>query len=295
FIEHLTDFDSTASYLSSYLRRKLAQARLFLSKPDVEQSRHNPSPDSSDDDTTLAQLVTWIPKVWKYLNRLSSTQSQHACPAIFGLRIFLACPIDVAASKHWFTDLWNNLFIPFLFKTRSADDAVGPPDTHGIRLSDSFDWIMATWPWPREKSEVLSAVGKGVNEVTKTDESFWTLPPASPTPSAQKHNMATPNRIALAQNRTSQDSGIISDGYLNMYGVNLERRSSKGSDGADRFSVDPNDGCHTPCASSPAPSLHSPPQSCRGCKTPEPRQNQSPCLAKRNQMPVCVGSTNSST
>ncbi|TPP56920.1 hypothetical protein FGIG_03483 [Fasciola gigantica] len=294
FIEHLTDFDSTASYLSSYLRRKLAQARLFLPKPCSEQSTSGSSLDNSDDDTTLTQLVTWIPKVWKHLNRLSSAQFQHACPAIFGLRIFLACPIDVAASKHWFTDLWNNLFIPFLFKTRSTDEIVHASDTHGIRLSDSFDWIMATWPWPREKSDTMSSsVGRGVTEMSKTEESFWTLPPASPTPSAQKHSTAVSNRIALAQNRTSQDSGIISDGYLNMYGTNLDKQLSKESGGVDRFSGEPSESCSTPCAVLPPTLLHSLPQNSRGCKTPDPNQTQSPCLGKRNQRPEFIGNTSS--
>ncbi|KAF7259073.1 hypothetical protein EG68_03663 [Paragonimus skrjabini miyazakii] len=212
-LEHLSDIDDTTEFLACYLRRKLVQTRLAeLNNTEVQVQLGG----LVHDQQILTQLISWIPKVWKYLNRLFLPSLQTQCPTVISLRVFLSCPIDVRASRKWFTDLWNNLFIPFLFRARSTEQML---QSQSMALSASLDWIMATWPWPRATTDLMLQTPYMSHSSTNPLHSPTVEgSPSSPsdcclnTFGVPKSNSTIQKQRGL-ENRSSLDSGIVPDGY----------------------------------------------------------------------------------
>lgn len=207
-IDHLKELDPTASFLERYLRRKLVHSRVLSEFPS-----ENTVNSVNNDDLILTHLVSWLPKVWKHVNK-SSALGIDQYPASFGLRAFLACPLDVASAKRWFTDLWNNLFVPFIFKTRPEGHM---KNSTTMNLNESFDWIAATWPWPNStatsitpnqpsREQTYSPVDV-ISMSSLNDLSTMSLFSFGGTPSIPINGSQT----NMFNNRTSVDSGIILD------------------------------------------------------------------------------------
>ncbi|KAF8566813.1 hypothetical protein P879_03160 [Paragonimus westermani] len=242
-LEHLSDIDETTEFLACYLRRKLVQTRLAeLNGAEVQTQLGG----LVHDQQILTQLISWIPKVWKYLNCLFLSSLQTQCPTVISLRVFLSCPIDVRASRKWFTDLWNNLFIPFLFRARSTEQML---QSQSMALSASLDWIMATWPWPRATTEL--ALQTPYISHHSTDPLHSPVVEGSPnSPSdcclktfgVPKSNSTVQKQRGL-ENRSSLDSGIVPDGYsttnvsVSASSLQCETQSSTGSDLSKRLTV----------------------------------------------------------
>ncbi|KAF5399596.1 hypothetical protein PHET_07217 [Paragonimus heterotremus] len=215
-LNHLSDIDDTTEFLACYLRRKLVQTRLAeLNNTEVQMQLGG----RVHDQQILTQLISWIPKVWKYLNRLFLSSLQTQCPTVISLRVFLSCPIDVRASRKWFTDLWNNLFIPFLFRARSTEQML---QSQSMALSASLDWIMATWPWPRATTDLMLQTPYMSHSSTNPLHSLAVEgSPSSPsdcclnTFGVPKSNPTVQKQRGL-ENRSSLDSGIVPDGYSTM-------------------------------------------------------------------------------
>ncbi|KAA3676211.1 uncharacterized protein DEA37_0006465 [Paragonimus westermani] len=228
-LEHLSDIDDTTEFLACYLRRKLVQTRLAeLNDAEVQMQLGG----LVHDQQILTQLISWIPK----------TQ----CPTVISLRVFLSCPLDVRASRKWFTDLWNNLFIPFLFRARSTEQML---QSQSMALSASLDWIMATWPWPRATTEL--ALQTPYISHHSTDPLHSPVVEGSPnSPSdcclktfgVHKSNSTVQKQRGL-ENRSSLDSGIVPDGYsttnvsVSASSLQCETQSSTGSDLSKRLTV----------------------------------------------------------
>ncbi|KAG5443909.1 Neuron navigator 1 [Clonorchis sinensis] len=241
-VQHLTDLDTTTNFLGCYLRRKLAQTRLF-----EETTPNTCTAASSHEDQALTHLVNWIPKVWNHLNRLFTTPQQKQRSTLFGLRVFLTCPMDLQSSQNWFTDLWNNLFIPFLFRTRSTDQMLCTSTTS--TLSASFDWIMATWPWSHAQPDDLTVTGAAEKNLTEPVHLGENPTPTSAQTSfplvtfgAPKSPQAPVQRQRTLKNRSSLDSGIVPDGYAAVSAActtqpPFESRLSVGSEISDRITV----------------------------------------------------------
>ncbi|CAL8075111.1 unnamed protein product [Calicophoron daubneyi] len=198
-VDHLVDLDSSSEFLGRFLRRKLAQARMFeeADAPGAETAQR-------EENNTLVQLVNWIPKVWKHINQLANLHQKQS-PTVFGLKVFLACPIGVDSSKNWFMDLWNNLFVPFLFKARTSDAKV--MESFSATLAESFDWIVATWPWPRTISDALLQSTDSTPTIESSTYSLLSL--TAPKILGGRND---------SHNRTSLDSGIMSDGLPSLGG-----------------------------------------------------------------------------
>ena len=85
-------------FLGRYLRRKLVEYEIS------HNARNN----------DLIKMVDWMPKVWLHLNKFLETHSSS--DVTIGPRLFLSCPIDLAGSQVWFTDLWNYSIVPYLLE-----------------------------------------------------------------------------------------------------------------------------------------------------------------------------------
>ncbi|XP_064595534.1 neuron navigator 2-like [Liolophura sinensis] len=61
-----------------------------------------------------------------------------------GPRLFLYCPMDIAGSQVWFTDLWNYSIIPCLLEAVREGLQM-----YGKRApwEDPADWVIETYPW----------------------------------------------------------------------------------------------------------------------------------------------------
>ncbi|KAF6778560.1 hypothetical protein AHF37_02035 [Paragonimus kellicotti] len=242
-LEHLSDIDDTTEFLACYLRRKLVQTRLAeLNNTEF----HMQLTGLVHDQQILTQLISWIPKVWKYLNRLFLSSLQTQCPTVISLRVFLSCPIDVRASRKWFTDLWNNLFIPFLFRARSTEQML---QSQSMALSASLDWIMATWPWPRATTDLMLQTPYMSHSITNPLHS----PVVEGSPSSPSdcflNTFGVPKSNSTAQkhrgleNRSSLDSGIVPDGYpttnvsVGASNLHCEAQPFTGPDLSERLTV----------------------------------------------------------
>ncbi|XP_070542074.1 neuron navigator 2-like isoform X3 [Ptychodera flava] len=113
-------------FLGRYLRRKLVET-------EVQTSNRN---------NDLNKIIEWMPKVWQHLNKFLETH--NSSDVTIGPRLFLSCPIDLAGSQVWFTDLWNYSIVPYLL------DAV----REGLQMygrkaqwEDPAEWVIDSYPW----------------------------------------------------------------------------------------------------------------------------------------------------
>ncbi|XP_062586338.1 neuron navigator 3-like isoform X4 [Saccostrea cucullata] len=119
-------------FLGRYLRRKLVEAEVRTG------IRNN----------DLNKIIDWVPKVWLHLNKFLETHSSS--DVTIGPRLFLSCPMEIAGSKVWFTDLWNYSIVPYLLEAVREGLQV-----YGKRApwEDPTDWVLESYPWATAKDE----------------------------------------------------------------------------------------------------------------------------------------------
>ncbi|CAG5097297.1 Similar to sick: Protein sickie (Drosophila melanogaster) [Cotesia congregata] len=122
-------------FLGRYLRRKLLEHELR------EEGCRN---------AEMAAVVEWLPRVWLHLNKFLETHSSS--DVTIGPRLFLSCPMQVAGSQVWFTDLWNYTVMPYLTEavreglTLYGRRASGNGNTDG-GWEDPTQFIVSSYPW----------------------------------------------------------------------------------------------------------------------------------------------------
>ncbi|KAG8200466.1 hypothetical protein JTE90_000546 [Oedothorax gibbosus] len=114
-------------FLGRYLKRKLVEE-------EVRGGTRN---------TEIAKVIDWMPKVWHHLNKYLETYSSS--DVTIGPRLFLSCPVDLASSQVWFTDLWNYSIIPYVLEAvREGLQLYG----RRAPWEDPAEWVYETYPWP---------------------------------------------------------------------------------------------------------------------------------------------------
>ncbi|KAG7209342.1 hypothetical protein KM043_015445 [Ampulex compressa] len=123
-------------FLGRYLRRKLLEHELRES--------------GGQRNAEMAAVVEWLPRVWQHLNKFLETHSSS--DVTIGPRLFLSCPMEVAGSQVWFTDLWNYSVIPYLVEAVREGLTL-----YGRRVSgngngdstweDPAQFITSSYPW----------------------------------------------------------------------------------------------------------------------------------------------------
>ncbi|XP_043944008.1 neuron navigator 3 isoform X1 [Protopterus annectens] len=113
-------------FLGRYLRRKIIENEL------EKNVRNN----------ELIKIIDWIPKTWQHIN--SFLEAHSFSDVTIGPRLFLSCPMDVAGSRVWFTDLWNYSLVPYLLEAVREGLQM-----YGKRApwEDPSKWVMETYPW----------------------------------------------------------------------------------------------------------------------------------------------------
>uniref|UniRef100_A0AAZ3QFN8 AAA+ ATPase domain-containing protein n=1 Tax=Oncorhynchus tshawytscha TaxID=74940 RepID=A0AAZ3QFN8_ONCTS len=113
-------------FLGRYLRRKLIETEIGSRKRVLE----------------LVKIIDWIPRVWHHLNRFLEAHSSS--DVTIGPRLFLSCPMDVAGSRVWFTDLWNYSIIPYMLEAvREGLQLYGRRSA----WEDPALWVIDSYPW----------------------------------------------------------------------------------------------------------------------------------------------------
>ncbi|XP_063969748.1 neuron navigator 2-like isoform X2 [Lytechinus pictus] len=119
-------------FLGRYLRRKLVEYEIG------HNTRNN----------DLIKMVDWMPKVWLHLNKFLETHSSS--DVTIGPRLFLSCPIDLAGSQVWFTDLWNYSIVPYLLEAvREGLQLYG----RKASWEDPAEWVIDSYPWMASSSQ----------------------------------------------------------------------------------------------------------------------------------------------
>ncbi|XP_026828605.1 uncharacterized protein LOC105282273 [Ooceraea biroi] len=123
-------------FLGRYLRRKLLE--------------HELRECAGTRNAEMAAVVEWLPRVWLHLNKFLETHSSS--DVTIGPRLFLSCPMEVAGSQVWFTDLWNYSVIPYLVEAvregltlygrRVSGNGNGEPT-----WEDPAQFITSSYPW----------------------------------------------------------------------------------------------------------------------------------------------------
>uniref|UniRef100_A0AAY5EKV6 Neuron navigator 3 n=1 Tax=Electrophorus electricus TaxID=8005 RepID=A0AAY5EKV6_ELEEL len=113
-------------FLGRFLRRKLIETEI------EKNTRSN----------DLIKIIDWIPKTWQHLN--SFLEAHSSSDVTIGPRLFLSCPMDVDASRVWFTDLWNFSLVPYLLEAVREGLQL-----YGKRAAweDPSKWAIDTYPW----------------------------------------------------------------------------------------------------------------------------------------------------
>ncbi|KAK6294796.1 hypothetical protein J4Q44_G00356260 [Coregonus suidteri] len=113
-------------FLGRYLRRKLIETEISSRKRTLE----------------LVKIIDWIPRVWHHLNHFLEAHSSS--DVTIGPRLFLSCPMDVAGSRVWFTDLWNYSIIPYMLEAiREGLQLYGRRSA----WEDPARWVIDSYPW----------------------------------------------------------------------------------------------------------------------------------------------------
>ncbi|KAJ7985723.1 hypothetical protein DPEC_G00343420 [Dallia pectoralis] len=113
-------------FLGRYLRRKLIETEICSRTRNLE----------------LVKIIDWVPRVWHHLNRFLEAHSSS--DVTIGPRLFLSCPMDVAGSRVWFTDLWNYSVIPYMLEAiREGLQLYG----RRAAWEDPARWVIDSYPW----------------------------------------------------------------------------------------------------------------------------------------------------
>lgn len=123
-------------FLSRFLRRKLFQLELATMQPQPQ----------------LASVLNWLPSVWQHMNRFLETHSSS--DVTIGPRVFLSCPLDLAESQVWFTEIWNFHLAPYLVD--AVKEGVQLYGRRGGAWADPSAFVRDTYPWPVEPTNVPS-------------------------------------------------------------------------------------------------------------------------------------------
>ncbi|XP_012287045.1 protein sickie, partial [Orussus abietinus] len=123
-------------FLGRYLRRKLLEHELRES--------------GGSRNAEMAAVVEWLPRVWLHLNKFLETHSSS--DVTLGPRLFLPCPMEVAGSQVWFTDLWNYSVIPYLVEAVREGLTLYGRRVAGNGNSDAAwedpaQFITSSYPW----------------------------------------------------------------------------------------------------------------------------------------------------
>ncbi|XP_022111990.1 neuron navigator 2-like isoform X3 [Acanthaster planci] len=119
-------------FLGRFLRRKLVEKEIR------ENVRNN----------DLNKIIDWIPKVWQHLNKF--LESHSSSDVTIGPRLFLSCPVDLAGSQVWFTDLWNYSIVPYLLEAvREGLQLYG----RKASWEDPAEWVIDSYPWQPTSSQ----------------------------------------------------------------------------------------------------------------------------------------------
>lgn len=95
----------------------------------------------------LARIVDWIPKVWHHINKF--LEAHNSAEVTIGPRLFLSCPMDVANSQVWFTDLWHYSVVPYLIEaTKEGLQVYGQKSA----WEDPVQYLILTYPWSQQLS-----------------------------------------------------------------------------------------------------------------------------------------------
>lgn len=115
--------------LSRYLQRRLIEV-------DTQKGTKN---------LELARIVDWIPKVWHHVNKF--LEAHNSADVTIGPRLFLSCPMDVANSQVWFTDLWHYSVVPYLIEATKEG-----LQTYGKKAmwEDPAQYLILTYPWSQQ-------------------------------------------------------------------------------------------------------------------------------------------------
>ncbi|XP_029968913.1 neuron navigator 3 isoform X2 [Salarias fasciatus] len=113
-------------FLGRFLRRKLIETEI----------------DKNTRSNDLIKIIDWMPKTWQHLNGFLEAHSSS--DVTIGPRLFLSCPMDVEASRVWFTDLWNYSLVPYLLEAVREGLQL-----YGKRAAweDPSKWVSDTYPW----------------------------------------------------------------------------------------------------------------------------------------------------
>lgn len=134
------NMEPVKGFLGRYLRRKLLEHELKEAGGGIIITR-NPE---------MAAVVEWLPRVWLHLNKF--LEGHSSSDVTIGPRLFLSCPMEVAGSQVWFTDLWNYSVIPYLVETVREGLTLygrrtsGNGNTDGS-WEDPTQFIVTSYPW----------------------------------------------------------------------------------------------------------------------------------------------------
>ncbi|XP_066902142.1 protein sickie isoform X3 [Halyomorpha halys] len=113
-------------FLGRYLRRRLV---------DSEARMGSRSPE-------LARIMDWVPRAWHHLNQF--LEGHSSSDVTIGPRLFLSCPMDIAGSQVWFTDLWNYSVVPYLLEAvREGIQVYG----RRCEWEDPAGYVIHSYPW----------------------------------------------------------------------------------------------------------------------------------------------------
>ncbi|XP_024869698.1 uncharacterized protein LOC112453287 [Temnothorax curvispinosus] len=121
-------------FLGRYLRRKLLE--------------HELRECAGTRNAEMAAVVEWLPRVWLHLNKFLETHSSS--DVTIGPRLFLSCPMEVAGSQVWFTDLWNYSVIPYLVEAVREGLTLYGRRGNGngeATWEDPAQFITSSYPW----------------------------------------------------------------------------------------------------------------------------------------------------
>ncbi|XP_065352574.1 neuron navigator 3 isoform X11 [Cloeon dipterum] len=170
-------------------------------------------------NSELCNIFDWIPRVWHNLNKFLEMHSSS--DVTIGPRLFLLCPVEVAGSQVWFTDLWNYSVVPYLL------EAV----REGLQLygrrgpwEDPTRFITQTYPW---SSDAVQGGPDALIKLRPEDVGYETQNPTTQTSSSPP---------GTAQ--STSNSGGEADPLLNML-MRLQEAANYSSPHSDlELSVD---------------------------------------------------------
>jgi hypothetical protein len=113
-------------YLGRHLRRKLLAM-------EVETKTHN---------SECYGIIEWVAKAYVLINKF--LESHCSQDATLSPSFFFGCPMDAAASRLWFINLWNLNLVPHIMDCVREGLLL-----YGKRASwdDPVPHLLETWPW----------------------------------------------------------------------------------------------------------------------------------------------------